>query len=220
LWFGKDPKHDSFVTSEFQKDFLKLKDEVNSEHFGEYVNLHNTSRGGLALVLLAEQIPKFLYRNTKEAIDFNSGAVLLSFLSMENGTLDEGKLDPIERSFFYVPLIHSLFPQNGISQDLAVSHLQKMYYQSPLPYRPYFISLIRYAERHRLLMERFGSFPHHNDLNQRHTTPQEANYRRLLALNFQHYKLKQRPWSALADFNQTPPPLNIDPIPRSPSASP
>ena len=48
--------------------------------------------------------------------------------------------------------------------------------RAPQPLRHHFESFLSYAERHRGVIERFGRFPHRNDVLERTATREESRY--------------------------------------------
>jgi uncharacterized protein (DUF924 family) len=68
-----------------------------------------------------------------------------------------------EKQFLYLPLQHS---EDAADQALSVA-LNKATGDA---------DLLKWAEAHRRIVDRFGRFPHRNELLGRKTTPEEAEF--------------------------------------------
>jgi uncharacterized protein (DUF924 family) len=77
------------------------------------------------------------------------------------------ELLPIQRGFVYLPFEHS--------ENLAYQH-QAIELFSTLKDYPECASGVDYAHRHFKVIERFGRFPHRNEILGRETTPEEAEF--------------------------------------------
>ena len=62
-------------------------------------------RGRLALIILTDQFPRNIYRDSPRAFSFDAKALEWSLEGIEQG--HDHLLKPIERAFFYLPLEHS-----------------------------------------------------------------------------------------------------------------
>ncbi len=74
---------------------------------------------------------------------------------------------PVERMFVYLPYEHSESPAD---QDRAVELF------APLEVFPETSDALDYAERHRVIVKRFGRFPHRNAALGRPGTPEEIEF--------------------------------------------
>jgi len=66
-------------------------------------------------------------------------------------------------AFFYMPLMHS---EQMVHQVLAVEKFE----QAGLS------NNVRFAKHHKSIIERFGRFPHRNEILKRESTPAEIEY--------------------------------------------
>jgi uncharacterized protein (DUF924 family) len=76
-------------------------------------------------------------------------------------------LPPVKRWFVYLPLMHS---ENLSDQHQCVELFR------PLQDHPDVGSAYTYAEKHRVVIDRFGRFPHRNQILGRATTPDEQDF--------------------------------------------
>ena len=121
-----------------------------------------TPRGALALVLLLDQVPRNVYRQTPQAYATDPQARRVAHEAVEAG-LDR-TLGQVERVFLYLPFEHR---EDLDDQELCCRLM------SDLDENPDWLD---FAERHRDLIARFGRFPHRNAILGRPCTPKEDAY--------------------------------------------
>ena len=140
-WFAKDPAFDTLVGERF----LELTRQAIA---GELDAWSAEPSGALALVLLLDQFPRQIWRDTAMAFAGDRQALAESLQAVELGWL-EGEPQQAQRQFWLMPLMHS--------EDLAVQETAL----------PLFVRLTDprtadFARRHRDVIARFGRFPHRN----------------------------------------------------------
>lgn len=151
-WFQKDDAFDAEIKRRFG-------DAVEAAARGEFSHWCATPRGVLAVVILLDQFPRNLHRNSGEAFKYDPLARAAALAAIDAGhdmALPEG-----ERSWFYMPLMHS---EDIADQDLCVELVRERL--------PANAATLKFAQLHRDLIHRFGRFPHRNPLLGR--TPTEA----------------------------------------------
>ncbi|MBX6369146.1 MAG: DUF924 domain-containing protein [Rhodospirillales bacterium] len=157
VWFERDPAFDeacdAFVADQAQAAA------------GAYRDWATTPEGALALVLLLDQFPRNLYRGTARAYASDALALETARRAVEAGW--DRLVSPVQRLFFYLPFEHS---ESLADQDEACRLVAAM------TDHPEHAELVRYAERHREIVARFGRFPHRNAALGRATTPEEAAF--------------------------------------------
>ena len=77
------------------------------------------------------------------------------------------ELPPVQRMFVYLPFEHS---ENLEDQRFSLELFRRLAEQTGSE------DLIIYAMRHLRIIERFGRFPHRNEILGRLTTPEEAEF--------------------------------------------
>jgi uncharacterized protein (DUF924 family) len=166
-WFSGDEATDWEIRERFEADHLQAAR-------GEYKAWENTPRGRLALVILLDQFPRNLYRNSPKAFATDPMALDLCSRSMEDG-LDE-PLALIERAFLYMPLMHaeSVEMQEKRKQQLSLL-VELAKERSPMNVG-YFTYSHDFAVKHAVIIERFGRFPHRNAILGRPSTPEETEF--------------------------------------------
>src|SRR5690606_32287203 len=138
-----------------------------------------TPQGRLALIILLDQFPRNMYRETPQAFAFDAKARALTLEGLQAG--DDQALRPIERVFFYLPLEHA--------EDLALQHrcvelFETLAASLPEETRKSFDGFTDFARKHRVIVERFGRFPHRNAILGRESTDEEIAFLRTPGSSF------------------------------------
>jgi uncharacterized protein (DUF924 family) len=190
FWFGKLPLTTQalnqrvklwFPERESPEDLQKL-DGIIRAKFGRLVE--RAAKGGLAgwadsprrclsLIILLDQFPRNIYRGTARAFDCDEQALAVTLLGMQSAA--DGALDIVERIFFYMPLQHSEVRE---VQDESVAAYRRLLTEAPQELRGTFESSLKWAEKHRSIVERFGRFPHRNRVLTRVSTAEEVAWLR------------------------------------------
>jgi uncharacterized protein (DUF924 family) len=164
LWWNKNPDVDAEIRNRFEIHVAKAANRQLDDWL-------ETPHGRLALILLVDQFPRNIYRNTPQAFAFDSLARLWCKEGIENAA--HQLLRPIERVFFYLPLEHS---ESLADQELSVMQIQALANSVEPNYQPTFESFISFATRHRDIIGRFGRFPHRNQILGRESSPAEIAF--------------------------------------------
>jgi uncharacterized protein (DUF924 family) len=174
FWFGTPSSNDygMFRPSWFEVK-LELDQEIADRFLADYQAAANgdldiwkeTPLGCLALILLLDQIPRNIFRGTPQAFATDSQAVKLAKYAVSNEF--DSQLLPIQRWFIYLPLEHS---ENLVDQRHCVNLFQK------LPPSDQKQMGVDFAVKHCQIIERFGRFPHRNQILARETTLEEAEF--------------------------------------------
>ena len=86
------------------------------------------------------------------------------------GSRQDEALPPFMRAFVYLPFEHA----EGLAmQDEAVRLFTRLVSEAPRARA----SMLDYAHRHRAIIERFGRFPHRNEILGRQSTAEEIAFR-------------------------------------------
>ena len=140
-WFAKDRAFDDLV----QQRFLRLTRRAIA---GELDAWDAEPTGSLALVLLLDQFPRQIWRDSAMAFAGDPQALALSQKAVELGWLELEQERP-QRQFWLMPLMHS--------EDLAVQEVALPLFDQFTDSRT-----VDVASRHRDVIVRFGRFPHRN----------------------------------------------------------
>ncbi len=190
FWFG--PEAGDSKTAESQKKLWWSKDAVVDaeirERFGALVaaaagGAHREwarePRGRLALILLFDQFPRNIYRDTPQAFAHDGLALRLAL----DGIAAEAdrSLRAIERVFFYLPLEHAESPE---MQERSVALFEGLRDSVAEADRSAFDGYLDFARRHRDIVQRFGRFPHRNLILGRASTAEETAFLQLPGSGF------------------------------------
>ena len=124
----------------------------------EFEHWLDTAEGALALLILLDQIPRNVFRNSGHAFATDSLALHHARRAIDAG--HDARTDASLRFFFYMPFEHS---EAIADQDRAVELFTALGNTD----------LLGYANAHRDVIVRFGRFPHRNRALGRDSTPEE-----------------------------------------------
>jgi uncharacterized protein (DUF924 family) len=157
-WFAKDEAFDAL-----------LRDTLEAAHHaagrGEHDAWARTPDGALALLLLLDQVPRNLYRDSGHAFATDGKARAVARAAVVAGF--DRQLDPALRVFVYLPFEHS---ESLADQDQGVSLFEHLRIDTGDA------ESLKWALLHRDIIARFGRFPHRNAALGRATTPAERAF--------------------------------------------
>ena len=154
-WFAKDPAFDALL----RERFLGLTRRAIA---GELDAWNAEPTGALALVLLLDQFPRQIWRDSAMAFAGDPQALALSLRAVELGWL-EAEPEQTRRQFWLMPLMHS--------EDLAVQEAVVPLFEQLTDPRT-----ADFARRHRDVIARFGRFPHRNAVLGRVSSAEELAF--------------------------------------------
>lgn len=165
FWFGELSPKDWFLRSDatdagMSARFSTLPDEIAGIDDDK---LLKSPKLALAAILVLDQFPRNLYRNTARAFAYDAVALRLAKGVIERGYDRDAAFGKDERLFLYLPFEHS---EDVIDQERSVKLISELGDSG----------YTRYAEAHRDIVARFGRFPHRNEILGRATTEQEAEF--------------------------------------------
>jgi uncharacterized protein (DUF924 family) len=164
LWFGKKDSQDL----EARERFGVFVDQALAGGLTEWTQ---RPEGWLALVLLLDQLPRMIFRDSPKAF---SGDLRAQKLVAQGIAADfDRQLKPIQRVFIYLVFEHC---ENLAVQNEAVSRFIDLVAEQPEGERAVFADNLDYAERHRKVIARFGRFPHRNAVLGRESTAEELAF--------------------------------------------
>jgi uncharacterized protein (DUF924 family) len=140
---------------------------------GELDHWAETPRGRLALIVVLDQFSRNAYRGSALSYAQDEKALRLAVEGIEAGM--DRELKPMERDFFWMPIVHS--------EDLSlhqrhVGYVKELADQMPPHLRSFYEFRLSQARAGVELMERFGRYPHRNEVLGRSSTPEELEYLR------------------------------------------
>ncbi|MGB3299115.1 MAG: DUF924 family protein [Phormidesmis sp.] len=162
-WFIKDDGFDEQIRQRFLTDTQKAA-------AGEYDSWLATPTSAVALLLLLDQFPRNLYRGSDRSFATDAQALKVAQQLVDTGA--DKALPPFYRFFVYVPFEHS---EAMTDQNRCVELMQNLIQTAP-DIDDGFKNGVDYAIRHRDIIERFGRFPHRNEILGRPSTPEEIAF--------------------------------------------
>ncbi|MCF5763948.1 DUF924 domain-containing protein [Aeromonas veronii] len=165
LWWGKSSETDALLASRFGE-------QAEAAAKGSLAHWADAPSGRLALILLLDQLPRNIHRGTPAAFAQDPLARDLCLKGLSIGA--DKSLSPLERVFFYLPLEHA---ESREQQARSVALFEALAAeQANTPAQATFAGFADFARRHQVIIERFGRFPHRNDILGRTSTQEEAAF--------------------------------------------
>jgi uncharacterized protein (DUF924 family) len=153
-WFKKVTAFDEAIR-------LKFEPVHHRAARSEYDAWAESAEGALALLILLDQFPRNLYRNSGHAFATDPKARAIALAAIDRGF--DQQVEPALRGFFYLPFEHS---ENLTDQDYNLALCTETGDED----------LIKWAAIHRDIIARFGRFPHRNPALGRVTTVEEQEF--------------------------------------------
>ncbi len=153
-WFRRDADVDAAIKRRFGGVYEELKDGVPADWL-------DRPEGYLAAVIVLDQFPRNMFRDSARAFARDEAALALAKRAIAQGLDDE--LTPKERSFLYMPFQHS---EDAGDQARWVGLFTALGNPSNLDF----------ALRHQAVIDRFGRFPHRNKVLGRPSTAEEEAF--------------------------------------------
>ena len=160
VWFSKDPAFDREVRDRFETVYEEAA-------AGELETWKEEARSCLALILVLDQFPRNMFRGDARMYAADGLARAAARHAVERAY--DRELPTFQRTFVYLPFEHS---ENLEDQRHSVELFRKLAQETGSE------DLLVYAVRHLRIVERFGRFPHRNEILGRWTTPEEAEFLR------------------------------------------
>ncbi|WP_426177119.1 DUF924 family protein [Pseudomonas sp. TWRC1-2] len=152
-WFAKDDAFDAAFRATFHATHMQAARR-------ELEGWLDSAHGALALLILLDQYPRNAFRGTAHMFATDPLARLYARRMVDAG-LDQ-LIEPELRAFCYLPFEHSEDPADQQRSLVLNQQLDASTYH--------------WAKEHAAIIERFGRFPHRNEVLARATTAQEREF--------------------------------------------
>jgi uncharacterized protein (DUF924 family) len=153
-WWAKDSAFDQLITQRFAGVYAKAAR-------GELFDWRVTVEGRLAEIIVLDQFSRNMFRDLPASFAQDALALVLAQEAIFN---QADKAIPIEwRSFMYMPFMHS---ESLIIHEQAV----KLFDQKGMEYN------LDFELKHKVIIEKFGRFPHRNKILNRVSTAEELEF--------------------------------------------
>lgn len=153
-WWRKDEDIDRSITRRFGAT-------LQAAAAGELFAWRDCPRGRLAEIIVLDQFPRHIHRDTPQAFATDAMALVLAQEALRAGA--DLTLQGAERAFLYMPYMHS---ESMTMQDLSV----QLFDQAGLE------DNLRFALAHRDIIARFGRYPHRNAVLGRESSAAELAF--------------------------------------------
>lgn len=153
-WFKKDPAFDQKI----REEFLVTHQAAAMEKLSAW---EESAEGALALLLLLDQFPRNMFRDSARAFATDPQALALAKRAIGRGF--DVLVEPQMRSFFYLPFMHA--------EDLTEQNRGVTLYRTAGD-----SDGEKWAQLHADIIRKFGRFPHRNKVLGRETTPDEQAF--------------------------------------------
>lgn len=154
MWWQKDVSMDARIAGEFGS----LHEQAAA---GELFHWRETAEGSLAEILILDQFSRNIYRDQPEAFAQDPLALALAQTAIAKGF--DSALPATQRSFIYLPFMHS---ESLVIHEQAVALFSELGNANSL----------EYELKHKVIIERFGRYPHRNLILERVSTPEEIEF--------------------------------------------
>lgn len=154
FWFAKSDAFDQTLDERFAHTLDQAKQ-------CELWTWRATAEGRLAEIIVLDQFSRNLYRNQANAFAQDALALALAQEAIQL-KLDQA-LKPEQRSFLYMPFMHS---ESKIIHAQALQLFETL--GNPIN--------LDFEKKHKLIIDRFGRYPHRNQILGRTSTAEEIEF--------------------------------------------
>ncbi|BDM65527.1 membrane protein [Shewanella sp. NFH-SH190041] len=153
-WWVKDATFDQTVKQRFEPILTQAKR-------GEFYHWRTSPRGRLAEIIILDQFSRNIYRDTPQA--FAADAMALALAQEAVAHHIESELTPQQIQFLYMPFMHSESP--------AIHQVAETLFR-----RDAVKDNLDFELRHKAIIDRFGRYPHRNNILGRESTTEELAF--------------------------------------------
>ena len=133
---------------------------------GELFSWRTTAAGRLAEIVVLDQFSRNICRG--HATAFAQDGMALCLAQEVVATAADKALVPSQHMFVYMPYMHS--------ESLAIHDASLPLFEALATEGEHFAMTLDFEHRHRVIVERFGRYPHRNAILGRVSTPQEEAF--------------------------------------------
>ena len=163
-WWTKSGAFDEAIQSHFLDDYEAIV-------AGEREAWRSTARGALAYIIVLDQFSRNMFRGTPKMFVADALAREVCREGLDAGFDAELSFD--ERVFFYLPLEHS---ESINDHALCMELFERLLASAPQPLEGDAKYYLDFAARHKAIIDRFGRYPHRNEILGRASSDEEAKF--------------------------------------------
>ena len=153
-WFAKSDAFDQ----QLRDQFLTTLEQARQ---AELWSWRENAEGRLAEIIVLDQFSRNLYRDRPTSFAQDPMALALAQETIQLG-LDKN-LRPEQRSFLYMPFMHS---ESKIIHEQALKLFEDL--GNPIN--------LEFEKKHKVIIDRFGRYPHRNEVLGRESTAGESGF--------------------------------------------
>jgi uncharacterized protein (DUF924 family) len=164
-FFKKDPEFDHQIRSLFLNEIVEARQ-------GLYESWKESPQGSLALFILLDQLHRNAFRGQPESFAGDARGLENCLYGIDHGY--DKEYIPWVRMFYYLPLMHA--------EDLSIQLLALQKYTEVIKdcegssFESAAQMTYNFSEKHKVIIEQFGRFPHRNTALGRESTQEELEY--------------------------------------------
>jgi len=153
-WWAVNPAFDELVRTRFA-------DVLHRATSGELYAWRDNHRGRLAEIIVLDQFSRNIHRASRQAFAQDPLALALA----QEAVLRQAHraLEPVERGFMFLPYMHS--------ESAAIHVVAEVLYREYAAKDNYAFEL-----HHKAIIDRFGRYPHRNEILGRASTDEELEF--------------------------------------------
>jgi len=163
FWFKPDAADDGAVRECFESTMRRAA-------AGSLTDWLTSTDGRLALILALDQAPRVIFRRQPEAFAHDGQALALTLAGIAAGI--DRSLGLAERAFFYMPMQHS---EDPLAQQESITRYEALVADHP-DHAGIAQGFLEHAREHAAIIERFGRYPHRNEVLGRTSTEEELAF--------------------------------------------
>ncbi|MFK0572098.1 DUF924 family protein [Endozoicomonas sp.] len=151
-WYEKNPALDQQIIERFG--------EIHAMAVaGELFSWRTTPAGRVAELIVLDQFSRNMFRDSAKSFAFDGIALVLAQEAVSTGALDH--LGEFQKNLILMPYMHS---ESRVVHEEAMG-LRKRYGLD-----------LAWEQKHKEIIDRFGRYPHRNEILDRVSTPEEVEF--------------------------------------------
>lgn len=153
-WWKKDPAFDQLIAQRFGELHARAC-------AGGCQSWLSAADASLALVLVLDQFSRNIYRDQPRAFAADDQALAVASAAIDNGF--DQQLTNVQKQFLYMPYMHS---ESAAVHERALVLFESLEGDDSA----------EFERRHKAIIDRFGRYPHRNNILGRVSTPEELSF--------------------------------------------
>jgi len=154
-WFIKDSEFDATIRNRFGTTH-------EAAARCELLDWRADPQGRLAEIIVLDQFSRNIYRDDPRAFASDPAALVLAQEAVHAGARE--CLEDKQAPFLYMPFMHS---ESKLIHTIAI----KLFRDDPAC-----AGHVKFEEKHKAIIDRFGRYPHRNEILGRTSTPEELEF--------------------------------------------